>query len=200
MTDPDKAAAGASDSALPSDTQGEPQASAAEKLHASKLASMVMNGDRISGKPRAKIVPLPPIVFRTSPSAYWFTRLYVAVSVLLKLAVSLLDTSSSLHPLLAESGQHVLFAVTLLVILCVVCVLDTAFNDLTSPRVHLPVLRQYRHATFMLMGLGLMSIVSAICAARGFSLLTLVFVVDAAAAVAVAFLDLFARHRKVRTP
>lgn len=192
----DKARAAASDSAIGEDHEAE---SAAEVVRAGNLASMVINGDTIKGKPREKVAPLPPVVFKEKGTAYWMTRLYIAMSVMLKLAISTLDVVSPLHAALMP-GHRVLLPLSGLCALCVVAVVDVAANDLTSPRVHLPLLREHRHVTFMLMGLGLMSIVSAISATQGFCLSALMFVVDAAAAVAVAFLDLFARRRKVRMP
>lgn len=143
--------------------------------------------------------PLPPVCAPRVLPRYWFARLYVALSVLVNVVVTLLEPSALTARAINASGSLGWLAVWTLGAVGVVALLDVIVNDLAPDRWRLPSAHRWRHFVYMAIALGEVSITYVIAAKLGFTPLLFVYWLDAAADVAIAYFDLFARHREGRT-
>lgn len=128
---------------------------------------------------------------------YWITRLYVALSVLLSLVVSWLETEALTHQLLNDSGRQGWWIVAALAMVCLTAVADVIVNDLLPTRFSLPTAKRHRHLIYIALSIGVfcMSYVFIVGDGGWFRPLVLPFWLHGVIAAAVAFLDLFQRHR-----
>jgi predicted membrane channel-forming protein YqfA (hemolysin III family) len=122
---------------------------------------------------------------------YWLTRLYIALSVLAMNLATYLEPGALAAP--CTTGW------VLAGILCglgLIGVLDVIINDLMPDRFTLPAVKEHRHLVYVGMALATLGMAYAIVRAEGWTSMLIVYGVDFAAALAVAPLDLFARHRR----
>ena len=143
--------------------------------------------------------PLPPMRSSRPMPRYWLTRLYVALSVLVNIMVTSLEPQSLTARAIYATGSLGWLAVWTLGAVGIVALLDVLVNDLAPDHWRLPSAHRWRHFVYMAIALGEVSITYVIAAKLGFTPLLFVYWLDAAAAVAIAYFDLFARHREGRT-
>lgn len=126
--------------------------------------------------------------------AYWLARLYVAMSVLYITLLSVYDTGTMAYRLVGNSGGTVPMLV--LAGVALMALADVVINDLLPRRFRFAFACHYRHLIYMAMALGLVSTGFIVAKEHGLATLHARLSIDAAVATAVAFFDLFARHRK----
>lgn len=153
-----------------------------------------------TSKIRSKIEdkPLPPMKappIRRYLPRYWLTRLYLVASLITGLATVLLNDDSPLHGVVAgtRTGQGLGATVALL---CILGLADVVINDLLPYGYSARWLKDRRHLVYNGIALGLLGIGYAVVRVRGWSPALITYSADFAVAVAVAPLDLFARHRE----
>lgn len=132
----------------------------------------------------------------TADSAYWFSRLFVAVSVLITGLVPLLDQRSISHQLLVESGWMGVVGSWVLVVLAGVIVLDVVINDLMPARFRLVSTKKHRAMLFMGLALGEASLLFISVKGGDLTILHLRFLWQIVGAALLAWLDMFARCRQ----
>lgn len=130
---------------------------------------------------------------------YWFARLYLAASVLVNIVVTWLEPAALTARAVAATGPVGWICVWTLGGVALVGLADVLVNDIAPARWRLPTAHRWRHLVYMALALGEVSITYVITANLGFTPLLFVYLTDAAAAVAIAYLDVFARHREGRT-
>lgn len=140
------------------------------------------------------------IVFLPRPdapreSAFWLTRIILALSVLAGMAAPLFEPRSIAHAQLAgmgDMGEAVVWAVFLLAGLLLI---DALVNDLMPPRFVLPT-KAMRVLIMMSMAFGHASILFVAVKDGDYSAVQLPLLLMAVALPVVAWLDVFARLRK----
>ncbi len=132
---------------------------------------------------------------RPTMPRYWLVRLYVALSVLANVLIICTEPQALAHRVVAMSGSSGWLCVGALGLLACLALVDVVVNDLLPAHINLPFARRWRHLVYMLLALGLVSITGVIVSAVGMTTLLLAFWLDAAVSVAIAFFDLFSRHR-----
>jgi hypothetical protein len=147
-------------------------------------------------KSKAEDDPLPPACGPRILSKYWLTRAYLSLALLVKVAVIAWEPTSLTHTTLLGNTAGWSFMGVLMTLAVIGC-LDVVINDLLPPGYSFPWAREYRHWIYTLMASSFMCLTYAIFRERGFCAVMLTYWVDAAAAVAVANFDLFARRRGV---
>lgn len=148
---------------------------------------------------RSRIEDRPPPQPRRAPvkrwlPRYWLTRLYLVSSLLTSLATVLLSPGP-LHHALAETGTGTWLAACV-ALLCLAGLADVVVNDLLPAPCAARWLRDHRHLVFNGIALGLLGMGYAVVRARGWSPDLITYLADVAVAVALAPLDLLARHRE----
>lgn len=128
-------------------------------------------------------------------SAYWFSRLFVAVSMLITGLIPLLDQRSINCQMLAESGEMGLIGSWALVGLACVIVADVIVNDLMPARFHLVSTKKHRAMLFMLLALGEASLLFISIKGGDLSVVHVRLLLQIVGAVLLAWLDMFARCR-----
>lgn len=151
-------------------------------LRASKLTSELFD---------TPLRPPPPPRFLPR---YWMTRMYVALSIMANCIVAYLEPQS-LTAMVLRTNPTGWACLGILFALAVTALVDVAINDLLPQGYYLRWTRDQRHWIYVLMALFTMGLTYAIVREKGFTALLLAYWVDAAIAVAIAPLDLFARHR-----
>ena len=129
-------------------------------------------------------------------SAYWFSRLFVAVSVLITGLIPLLDQRSINYQLLAESGWMGVAGSWALVALATVIAVDVIVNDLMPGRYRLISTKQHRAMLFMGLALGQASLLFISVKGGDVSVVHLRFLWQIVGASVLAWLDMFARCRQ----
>jgi hypothetical protein len=132
---------------------------------------------------------------RPAMPRYWLVRMYIALSVLTNVLIICSEPHALAHRVVASSGVLGWLCVGALGLLACLALADVVVNDLLPAHINLPVARRWRHLIYMLLALGLVSITGVIVAAIGPTTLLLTFWLDASVSVAIAFFDLFSRHR-----
>lgn len=122
-------------------------------------------------------------------------RLYLAVSVIYTQVAAMTAPATLLYQALAKSVPFGVLGVWVLVAVASVAVLDVVVNDWMPDRFELPTAYAQRHLVYMGLAMGLASISFVLTKSNGWGVLQWRYLLDAAAAVAIAFNDLLARHR-----
>lgn len=131
---------------------------------------------------------------------YWFTRLYIALSVLVSVTITIIEPTTLAHRLiLGKAGYVGWLSLLTLGVIAVLAVLDGIVNDALPARFVLPTAKRYRHLVYVALSLGLVGITYVIASRAGYSPLMWSYWLDATAAIVVAYLDLFSRHREGRS-
>lgn len=125
---------------------------------------------------------------------YYFTRLYVALSILVNVVITATEPQALGYKVLTETGPLGWLCVGILGCLALIAVMDVLINDLAPEAWHLPTAIRWRPITYMLLATGIASYVFVIIDAVGFTWLTLTYFLDASVAVVVGVLDLFYRR------
>lgn len=129
---------------------------------------------------------------------YWLTRHYVAFSTLVTFLIAI-TAPMSLNAQAIESAGPVGWAVVTALALVSFAALFEAFVTAFAPGRTCEWLRKRRHTLYMLIAMGQLSLGYALVLyAPDSRMLILRFALDATVAAAVAFLDLFARHKAAR--
>lgn len=126
---------------------------------------------------------------------YWLERLSCSAAILATLLISWQEPDSLLHRVIDRSGPEGWWCVCALCALCGLGILDVVVNDFLPPRFTLQRAKDWRHLIFLAMGMGLVSVTYVMAEAEGWRPLLLLFPIHAVIAVAVAFFDMFQRHR-----
>lgn len=134
---------------------------------------------------------------RPAMPRYWLVRLYVALSVLCTVLIICTEPNSLVHQVVAATGVHGWACVIALGVLASLALVDVVVNDLLPAHINVPLARRWRHLVYMLLAMGLVSITGVIAAGVGMTPLLLTFWLDAGVATAIAFFDLFSRHRRL---
>lgn len=129
---------------------------------------------------------------------YWITRMYVAASVLASVAVIWWEPHTLTHRLISQSGAAGWWLVALLAVVAGAGIVDVIVNDILPDRFHLLCIKQRRHLLYIGLAMGEASLCFVFAMGEGgwWRALLLPFLLDAAVAALVAFLDLFQRHRQ----
>ncbi|CAN5857208.1 hypothetical protein BH11PSE13_BH11PSE13_12060 [soil metagenome] len=152
------------------------------------------NGDQPSNW--GNLQQLGPHHISTLPR-YWITRLYVALSTVMSIIVSWLEPGALTHRLIDRSGEQGWVMVGLLAVVCGFAIVDVVVNELLPEKFKLPTAKKHRHLIYMALAMGIfcMSYVFIVGEGGWFRPLVLPFWLDGFVAAAVAFLDLYQRHR-----
>lgn len=126
---------------------------------------------------------------------YWLSRFIIACWAGSNVLLSLTRPDSLTALALADSGPMGAVALGLLGSMCGIAIIDCLVNDLMPDRYTLATI-SHRHLGFMAIAIVLVLIAGVIAKHDGASLLLLAYLLPAAFAVIVTFLDLFARRRK----
>ncbi len=126
---------------------------------------------------------------------YWLSRFIVACWAGSNVLVGMTRPDSLTAVALSESGPIGFWVLALLGVMCALAALDCIVNDLMPDRYTLSTI-SHRHLGFMGIAIVLVLIAGVITRYDGASLLLLAYLLPAAFAVIVTFLDLFARRRK----
>jgi hypothetical protein len=128
---------------------------------------------------------------------YWITRLYVALSALTSILVSWLEPQALTHKLIDASGRQGWAVVAILAAICLVAIADVIVNDLLPDQFKMVATKRHRHLIYIALAMGIFCTSYVFVAGDGsrFRPLVLPFWLDGFIAAAVAFLDLFQRHR-----
>lgn len=140
-------------------------------------------------------MPLREVTASPALPRYWMDRLYCACAILATLLITWAEPASLLHRAIARSGPEGWWCVGALCVLAALAGLDVVVNDMLPPRFSLPGTERFRHVLFLALGMGLLSVTYVLAEAVGFSPVLLLLPVHAAFTVAIAFFDLFHRHR-----
>lgn len=127
--------------------------------------------------------------------AYWLSRFIVACWAGSNALVGMSRPDSLTAQALQDSGPMGAVALALLGIMCSIAIIDCFVNDLLPDRFTLCTI-SHRHLGFMAIAIVLVLIAGVIAKHDGVSMLLLAYLMPAALAVLVTFLDLFARRRK----
>lgn len=128
-------------------------------------------------------------------SSYWFSRLFIAGSALIVTLVPLLDADSYDRLMLVSTGPVGIWGSWALVLLCAALLLDVVGNDVMRER--LPRLQRARTMLLSIVAIGqccllFVFVKDSSYVDRGVYHLLLAWQV--VATIAIAWLDLFARH------
>lgn len=128
---------------------------------------------------------------------YWITRLYVALSILTNILASWYEPQALTHKLIDASGEQGWVMVGILGSICIVAIADVVVNDLLPDKFRLASAKRYRHLIYIALAMGIFCMAYVFVAGDGstFRPLVLPFLLNGAVSAAVAFLDLFQRHR-----
>ncbi len=123
-------------------------------------------------------------------------RMYLCLSVALTEYVAIEEPYSLSHMAIVQAGPQGLAFAGALFLLSIVGLLDLIINDILPDRFRMQWAWNTRHIIYMLMALGLASV--AVMIAKRFDWTPVVcrYLLDAAFAAAVGFVDLFARRGK----
>lgn len=147
-----------------------------------------------------KLDQLGPYHISTLPR-YWITRLYVALATLAAIVATWLEPDALSHRLISNTGDQGWALVWILALVSIAAVVDVVVNDLLPERFHLRATMRRRHLIYIALAVGIfcMSYAFLVGAAGAdgawFRPLVLPYWLNGAVAAAVAFLDLFQRHR-----
>lgn len=129
-------------------------------------------------------------------SAYWFSRLFLAGSVVISGLISLFSTRSINHQLLAESGWMGFAGSWCMVVIAAIIVLDVIVNDIMPARFHLVSTKRHRAMLFMGLALGEASLLFISVKGGDVDPLHLRYLWQIVGSVFLAWLDMFARCRQ----
>lgn len=125
---------------------------------------------------------------------YWLVRLYLSMSIVITALVIYLMPHSS-YGVVLSSTRSGWVIMSILVGFGVVGMLDVLCNDFSDRR-RIPLTREHRHWIYNGQALAILALTYTLVRAAGWSPILLVFADKCAAALIVAPLDLFARHRE----
>jgi len=126
---------------------------------------------------------------------YWSARLLLCMYVLTTSLISWADPRTLVSELLVQSGQAGWLVLAALICLSLVGLLDVVINDFMPKPLTLNFVHRYRHLLFMAIAIGSVLVSGVIATSAGWTVMLLKFWLDAAAACALAFLEMFPRHR-----
>jgi hypothetical protein len=122
---------------------------------------------------------------------YWLERLFIAATVLATCVLAYINPDA-----VPRSGSAGVVWIALLFALGLFAVADVIINDIMPKRYVLHMGRELRHWVYISIAIGFAGLAFAAVRDRSYAPLFLHYLVNAAAAVAVSILDLFARHRE----
>lgn len=128
-------------------------------------------------------------------SRFMIARLYVAISILISV-FSVLIEPVAVH---SKAVTPIMLPMALFysaVFVCVLALLDTFINDILPNKYHFKQAFAYRHLIYMSLALISFSLSAGLLITYGGSIFVGKLWLDSFVAVAVAILDIFARHRK----
>ena len=128
--------------------------------------------------------------------AFWLTRLYLASSVLIFSCIGTFDTASIVHRSILGSGPEGFWCLVALGGLSFFSLLDVVINDLMPPCFYLRFIERNRHLVYMGLSVGITSTAYVIAVHSGLVSIHARLALESFIAAALAFLDLFYRHRK----
>jgi CHASE2 domain-containing sensor protein len=127
---------------------------------------------------------------------YWITRLYVALCTLVSIAVTWLEPESIAHRLVDATGGQGWPLIAMLAGVACLAIVDVLVNDLLPLRFTFLRAKRHRHLIYAALSMGIFSLSYVILVgAGGWRPLVLPYWLNGGVAAAVAFLDLFQRHR-----
>jgi hypothetical protein len=126
---------------------------------------------------------------------HWLSRLYVTMSILISVLITMLEPRSLAYQVMEEGSAAGWAFLFLLGALGLVALFDVCVNDLLPHEFDMPSGRRWRHLVYMALAVGLCCVSFVIAADTGFSMVLLNYWKDIAICVAIAYLDLFQRHR-----
>ena len=126
---------------------------------------------------------------------YWLSRLIISCWVGSNVVVGIFRPDSLTAEALVASGPLGMPALYLLGLMVAIAIADGFVNDMLPERFTLLTIR-YRHLVFMGMAVVMVMIAGVIGRTEGASMFLIAYLLPAAFATAVTFLDLFWRHRR----
>lgn len=135
------------------------------------------------------------IEFKKLPN-YWSIRLYLSLSVLILALTTIFDPARLAYRIIAASGAAGFWCILGLACLSLCAVIDVVVNDLLPDHCCLHCTERYRHLVYMGLALGLMSTAFVIAQHVGLASLHAELVLESSIAAALAFIDLYQRHRQ----
>jgi hypothetical protein len=126
---------------------------------------------------------------------YWIARHYVAASTMITLLIVLLAPGSLNYKSVEAAGPIGWYVLGVLFFVSLLSLVDSSIMRL-MPQSRTRFLKRWRHLTFMAIGLGQLSLSFVVLSyAPENWVILLRFGLDATVATAIAFFDLFARHK-----
>ena len=129
---------------------------------------------------------------------YWMTRLIVCSYILMTYAITFMDPQTRTSELVTASGHFGWHAVAMISFLSFCGILDVFVNDLLPFEINLPYIYNRRHVLFMFMAIGSVAMSGVMATSEGWSFVMLKFLLDATFSCALAYLEMFPRHRNQR--
>lgn len=129
-------------------------------------------------------------------TAYWSARLLLSLNVLVSVVIAWQDPLTRMAALVSASGTGGWAVMVVLAGASAASVLDVLVNDFAPARYMLLAVYHQRHLLFMAIALGSAAISGVIAMSEGWTPMLLKYWLDAVAGCALAFLEMFARHRK----
>lgn len=130
---------------------------------------------------------------------YWFTRHYIGLSTLATFAIALLSPDSLNGRAVDAAGPVGWWVVAILAVVSFIALMEAFFTTFMCGD-RMWWFREHRHVGFMLIAIGQLCLAYLVVEySSTSSVLVIRFSVDAFAATFIAFLDMFARHRKAHS-
>lgn len=129
---------------------------------------------------------------------YWMARLILCMYVLVTYIIAFFDPETRVAELVTASGPAGWWVMAGVGGLAGCGLLDILVNDFLPRPLTLESVYSRRHLLYLAMALGSTAISGVIATSEGWSLVLLKFWLDAAFAAAMAFLEMFPRHRNAR--
>lgn len=129
---------------------------------------------------------------------YWMARLIACMYVLITYVIAFFDPATRVSELVTASGHAGWWVMGAVAALAGCGLLDVLINDFLPPALQLQSVYTRRHLLFLGIALGSTAISGVIATSEGWSLVLIKFWLDAAICSALAFLEMFPRHRNAR--
>lgn len=128
---------------------------------------------------------------------YWSLRFFLGLNVLADACIAWTDPLTRMAHLIDASGDVGWLVLAAVATASLMCVIDVLVNDFLPARYTLPGLYRNRHLVLMAIALGSAAIAGVIALSEGWTPMLIKYWVDVATACAVAFLEMFARHKSL---
>ena len=130
---------------------------------------------------------------------YWMARLILCLFVLNTHVITVLDPQTRTSELITASGPAGWWVLALLVVLAIGGIVDVFINDFLPASMQIAAVYGRRHLLFLAIAAGSLAISGVIVEKEGWSFVLMAYWLHTTVAAALAYLEMFARHRSGRT-